>query len=266
SPPSSPLRHPRPPSASPSSSRIVKRRRVEASRTHSRPCIHNYQHLVQSILKVATSHYRCRVSTENPYPNNNDQVKWAAKAWLRACQDKGVDLEMEEEQSKLITARALQVHGELKTAACLLVVTHYGLRAGTDKKTINCTRKLVANLKKGLAFAFEDPATRYGMYQHPIIQQLINTMWFQDPHDKGLIYHRYFKRRIPLVTIALILTAVGCALDEWGSGSHHLIQFSETAYHTRYEDIFDAVDKFEKETRCYHIMDTICKELLVNAW
>ncbi|KDQ60096.1 hypothetical protein JAAARDRAFT_126234 [Jaapia argillacea MUCL 33604] len=106
--------------------------------------MHDYERLVQAVLKIATSIYRCCVCTENPYPNDKEQLQWAGEAWARACQDKGIDIEMDEEHSKLV-------------------------------------------------FPLKDPFARSGMYEHPIIQQLINTMWFRDPHDEGIVYKRYFK-------------------------------------------------------------------------
>ena len=48
---------------------------------------------------------------------------------------------------------------------------------------------------------------RKGMYNHPIIQRAINTMWFQNKRDEGVLFTEMFKP-IPFQAIAFVLTAV----------------------------------------------------------
>jgi len=49
-----------------------------------------------------------------------------------------------------------------------------------------------------------------GLYRNKNIQKIINAMWFAKKHDKGVVYHEYFKP-IHVMTLALVLTAV-CVL------------------------------------------------------
>lgn len=46
------------------------------------------------------------------------------------------------------------------------------------------------------------------MYGAPVIQKIINETWFEDTNDEGIVYHKFFHPHMPLVTIALVLTAV----------------------------------------------------------
>lgn len=45
------------------------------------------------------------------------------------------------------------------------------------------------------------------MYNHLIIQKAINTMWFQNKRDEGVVFTEMFKP-IPVQAIAFVLTAV----------------------------------------------------------
>lgn len=58
----------------------------------------------------------------------------------------------------------------------------------------------------------QDPKARTGIYESPIIQEIINITWFANKSDEGIEYGAYFQNGIPLVTIALVLTAVSSFL------------------------------------------------------
>ena len=59
----------------------------------------------------------------------------------------------------------------------------------------------------------QDPATRTGIYEHPIIQELLNITLFANKQDEGIVYTVYFQRGIASVTISLILTIVRTSLS-----------------------------------------------------
>jgi len=59
----------------------------------------------------------------------------------------------------------------------------------------------------------QDPATRTGIYEHPIIQELLNITLFANKQDEGIVYAVYFQRGIASVTISLILTIVRTSLS-----------------------------------------------------
>ena len=44
-------------------------------------------------------------------------------------------------------------------------------------------------------------------YRHPIIQEAINMMWFQNKDGDGVVFHEHFMP-IPIQTISLVLTVV----------------------------------------------------------
>jgi hypothetical protein len=105
----------------------------------------------------------------------------------------------------------------------------YGFESGRSKKAIAANRKLAEELKQEKGFIYEvSPGLFYlynssanlckelslngggprkGMYNHPIIQKAINTMWFQNKRDEGVNFTKMFKP-IPVQAIAFVLTAV----------------------------------------------------------
>jgi len=46
-----------------------------------------------------------------------------------------------------------------------------------------------------------------GFLKAPIIQKIVNTMWFANKNDEGIKYQTWFKP-FPVPTLALILTVV----------------------------------------------------------
>ena len=44
-------------------------------------------------------------------------------------------------------------------------------------------------------------------YRHPIIQEVINIMWFRNKDDDGIVFREYFVP-IPIEVIGLVLTVV----------------------------------------------------------
>ena len=47
---------------------------------------------------------------------------------------------------------------------------------------------------------------RRGLYRNPLIQKLINVMWFRNRQDEGVVYDQYF-HPIKVEMLALVLTA-----------------------------------------------------------
>lgn len=52
-----------------------------------------------------------------------------------------------------------------------------------------------------------EPSARSGMYRAPIIQEVIETIYFKSPRDLGVVYADVY-RTMPLHAVALTLTAV----------------------------------------------------------
>jgi hypothetical protein len=54
----------------------------------------------------------------------------------------------------------------------------------------------------------QDSEITFHQYRHPIIQKLINNLWFKNEDDDGMIFLDHFSP-IPIPAVALVLTVVG---------------------------------------------------------
>jgi Domain of unknown function (DUF6532) len=97
----------------------------------------------------------------------------------------------------------------------------------------------------------QDPDTNAGLFEHPILQDVINEQWFGNKKADGINFSTYFNL-IPDATIALVFTVV-ChsviifceshfglqveyAISQWTSGQLvKTSQFTEVAYHDVYK-------------------------------
>jgi hypothetical protein len=57
----------------------------------------------KSILKNAFGHYESRLCTEWPYPDENQEIRWAQRAWNTACAEKGSTAELLAQALRLVT-------------------------------------------------------------------------------------------------------------------------------------------------------------------
>ena len=54
----------------------------------------------------------------------------------------------------------------------------------------------------------QNPVARTGLYEHPIIQELVDFLWSADESDEDIKYAVCSETGIPLVVIARVLTIV----------------------------------------------------------
>ena len=52
-----------------------------------------------------------------------------------------------------------------------------------------------------------DPEQRSGLYKNPLIQKIVNVMWFRNALDEGVSYPDHFQP-LKTHTVALVLTVV----------------------------------------------------------
>ncbi|EPQ49844.1 hypothetical protein GLOTRDRAFT_51519 [Gloeophyllum trabeum ATCC 11539] len=246
--------------------RLTKTRKLTGSAgSRGRIGLSQFGPVLRSVISLAQYIYRCKIMTEWPYPNDVEEQGMAMEAWTAACKAKNLHVEFDEDALKLITTRASQVRGELKTKARPLAAYEYNLREGKGQDGVRALRDKVEALLDGSTFVFKDPVGRTGLYQHPIIQALINEMWFANKKDEGIVHSEFFSPRIPLVTIAMVLTAIQCSLEEWQTGQKTDIPFTETAYSSHFENHLRALEQFHQKTKDLKIMPQIQMKLRRKA-
>ncbi|EIW74505.1 hypothetical protein CONPUDRAFT_160207 [Coniophora puteana RWD-64-598 SS2] len=100
---------------------------------------------------------------------------------------------------------------------------------------------------------YQDWAARRYIYCGPVIQNLLNEVFFQD-RDDDAIRCRDFYEPFPKLALALIMTAIDCAIDEWHTGKRGRITFSETAYRPVYKTYLEDLNRFELEGLQHNIL------------
>ncbi|KAH9925841.1 uncharacterized protein B0H18DRAFT_1119321 [Fomitopsis serialis] len=219
------------------------------------PRAKDYDEDVQDVLDIANSLFRCRISTVNAFPSDSLQDEWAQQCWGEACRKLDIKYAANRAMIKIVTARGSQLRGELKNKVKPLVESLYGFDSSSARRAMRKNRDRATALTHESAFAYEDPALnqpegtyaeRKGIYRHPIIQKAINATWFANRADEGIIFRQFFEPAISIETIALVLTAVHCCIDEWGPGRRTLVDFTENDYKTVYLSHRDNLRAFDE--------------------
>ncbi|KIJ36814.1 hypothetical protein M422DRAFT_50817 [Sphaerobolus stellatus SS14] len=163
---------------------------------------------IRFVVEEAVPIYRVKVATKFPFPSTADEQAMATDAIIQAClalnKDIGTSDELDE-AARVLTARGSQMRGELKTKAAPIVAKHFVFDGRGSKKAARKNRELAEILKTDNRIISKDFKQRLGIYRTPILQEIINEMWFADAQDEGVILSESFKP-VPLQTIALVLT------------------------------------------------------------
>ncbi|KAG0698832.1 hypothetical protein DFH29DRAFT_809820, partial [Suillus ampliporus] len=190
----------------------------------------NFDDVTKGLLTTATSIYRCLVVTRAPFPETLIiETKLAKDAWHEASNMAEHTIQLTPSLIKMMTRRTSHVRGELKTKMCILTASFFGFHASRSILAIKQNRDLAESLEEGSRFVFKDWEMKCGIYKTRLIQSVINDMWFANRSDEGIVYAKYFDP-LPVQTIALILTAIECCIDEWMTGVKEDIKFSLVAY------------------------------------
>ncbi|KDR74233.1 hypothetical protein GALMADRAFT_141307 [Galerina marginata CBS 339.88] len=105
-----------------------------------------------------------------------------------------------------------------------------------------------------------------GIYRASIIQLLINKIYFRNKTDDGVTNPEFSEDgKLPMVTIALILTLVENNLDEWVTGEHADVPFTANAYKQKYLSHLKRLTEFDEKTREADIVPRLCTHLLKMA-
>ncbi|EJD51485.1 hypothetical protein AURDEDRAFT_159218 [Auricularia subglabra TFB-10046 SS5] len=114
---------------------------------------------------------------------------------------------------------------------------------------------------------------RHFSYRHPVIGQVIRKVFFQQHHQLGTLEPEKNKfNPMPVEVIALVATALACALEEWRTGVH--LHASQKFEHDRFKPIYVmhmarlqeiVVESPVKSVRWRRILFTTCSSGLMNT-
>ncbi|EED85826.1 predicted protein [Postia placenta Mad-698-R] len=189
----------------------------------------------QIIILAAYTHFKLLICTRSPFPTAQEGDILAVDAWAAACNELGVPRDNVPLNLK-IKSREQQVRSTLKTIARKYVVKqyHFDNNKSLSSIAIEANRVLVESLKVKCAFAHIDKDNLTTLCKNPIFADILEDAWFADAGSDGMRYPAYFGSLIPLVTVALLLTVVENAIDEWTSGQWRLVELRSPVYGPRY--------------------------------
>ncbi|KAI6166686.1 hypothetical protein EDD17DRAFT_1855258 [Pisolithus thermaeus] len=220
------------------------------------PRTRDYNDVTQEFMMTAIGEYRACLCAEAPMPNHIAETSLLDVSWVQACKATGVNLDRTPQLAKIVTGRGSQVCGQLKTKLRPLIKAIFGFHSSQSKSAVKKNQSLAEGLKEGMNFAFK----ALGFLKAPLIQKIINTMWFVNKHDDSIRFHKHFKP-FPYPALALVLTAIECCIDEWTMGIQVDIPFTIQEYRGTYDSHLKCLQAFEEATKTHNVLPAICMRL-----
>ncbi|KAI0683263.1 hypothetical protein BC835DRAFT_1478509 [Cytidiella melzeri] len=205
---------------------------------------------------------RTFIATVCGFPDREAERDAAGAGFTASCQQRGFVIPFTEPISALIIQRGPQMRGEIKTKARPIVELLYDLKANDSKSEM---RARVEHLLDRFSFVYQDPSSRKGIFDHEAIKLIIAKVWFHNKHAEGIKNPAFSDGGIPLVTMALVLTAIENVLDEWITGEHINIPFSSHSYRAKYESHLKTLTDFAAHTQDKQIVPQLRQRLLTYA-
>ncbi|KAH9953062.1 hypothetical protein BGW80DRAFT_1193224, partial [Lactifluus volemus] len=251
-----------PPESSTVASAPTKQPKCSTAGLCTRPRAGDFDELTQAVLDTAIGEYRAIICTRDPFPDAVSNQEISAQVWVNACASLDIQIQPSLEIMKLITNRAAEVRGRVKsTARCIVPIAYRLSKLNED----DANRQIVVNLLTKNSYLYRDVATREGCLLTPIVPDIINSMWFKDKEDDGVVFSNYFGSEgeaIPLQTVALVCTAIENCLDEYHGGAFKDIVFTRSAYRARYATCLRYLEDFATKTKEAAIIPRLCQRLL----
>ncbi|KAF8204158.1 hypothetical protein K438DRAFT_1819207 [Mycena galopus ATCC 62051] len=217
------------------------------------------------IVATAIMYFRCLLATEDAFPDHTSESHLLTLAWAMARDEHKIAMDLAPDIAKLITSRTSQMRGELKTKVRGLVELTFGFESGQNKKNVRKNRQLAEDLKEDMGYAHQvNPSKaegRKGLYKANIIQKATNLMWFGNRRAEGAMHPEIFGPALPKPTLALVLTAVECGIDEWATGIKTDVPFTSADYRSIYTDHINSMTAFEKRSAPRDILGNILTRL-----
>ncbi|KAI6035799.1 hypothetical protein EDC04DRAFT_2897569 [Pisolithus marmoratus] len=243
------------------------------------PQARDYDNVTQEFMATVIREYHTQLCTQAPMPDHTQETALLNVSWARGCQVTSINLAQSPQLVKLmsvlhhfspakhppfcmlqVTIQGSQVHGQLKTKLQPLVKAMYSFYSSQSKSTIkkNCT--LAKELKEGMNFAFRHMAAQedgwHRFLKAPLIQKIINMMWFANKHDDSVMFPDHFKP-FPHPALALVLTSI----YEWVTSMQMDVASTIQEYHSVFELHLNCLREFEEATKEFEVLPGICKKV-----
>ncbi|OJT07806.1 hypothetical protein TRAPUB_1289 [Trametes pubescens] len=221
---------------------------AEKHQPGGRPKQGDYEEEARDIMGLAAVIFKGKIMAEYAYPSKLTERVWARTAWFHAAEKLSIELAPTAEALRLVAVYSWNLRGELKRAARGLVQGFYGFKPLVDPPSQLYNRQLAALLSRNRTFTYEtinkESEEHEGLYESPLVQMIINLVFFKNATDDGVLLENVYQP-FPLKGLALVLTAIQCAIDEWHSGVHSSVTFSENNYSSVYTKHIRELELFE---------------------
>ncbi|KAH9857337.1 hypothetical protein C2E23DRAFT_693633, partial [Lenzites betulinus] len=229
-----------------------------------RPRATDYEAEAQEVMKLAAVIYKGQVMTKTAYPGKLMEKTWASDAWNTAASKLDIELAYTSEIINLLTRYSWNLRGEVKNAARANVQGAFGFKSGASAVTQAGNRKRALQLRCARTFTYgvidDNPELNDGLYEAEILQIVINRVFYKSSEDDGISLADVYDP-FPVPGLALVLTAIQCAIDEWDTGAFASVTFSEEAYSAVYEQHLQELNAYELESGEDHVVKDISQTL-----
>ncbi|KJA17559.1 hypothetical protein HYPSUDRAFT_57685 [Hypholoma sublateritium FD-334 SS-4] len=192
--------------------------RQGAQATPRKPKAADYTDVVHALIIRAAAKYKSLVATKGAFPDTATRNKWARLSWKNAGLAADESYPLLDSINLLLRNRGSQIRGHVITNIRPLLISHLGFNRSSAESIIAANIALVKALKTNTAFHYKDLLTLTGFCQGKVISEALNAVWFDEKKAHGIVFKSLFNP-IPLETLALIMTVIDFALDEWSTGS-----------------------------------------------
>ncbi|KAH9016281.1 hypothetical protein EDB84DRAFT_742826 [Lactarius hengduanensis] len=154
----------------------------------------------------------------------------------------------------------------MKPRLATLVETMYHFKTSQAHASISYNAGRAQELLRNLNFIYPEPRTGRDLYRHPIIQRAIDTTWFRNKDDVGVVNHEQFSP-MPISIIAITLTVIECCIDEWSDGTQRDCNWDDAKFQTVYDSHFSSLVDFQAQrpTSLYQLQCDLSRNARVHA-
>ncbi|KAH9027999.1 hypothetical protein EDB84DRAFT_284806 [Lactarius hengduanensis] len=143
-----------------------------------------------------------------------------------------------------ITNIRRQLDAHMKPRVATLVEFMYNFNTSQAYASISHNAGRAQELLRDMNFIYPEPRSGRDLYRHSIIQRVINTTWFRNKGDIGVLDHEHFSP-MPISVIALTLTVIECCIHEWSNGTRRYSSWDDWKFQTVYDSHIASLVNFE---------------------
>ncbi|KIO19340.1 hypothetical protein M407DRAFT_31011 [Tulasnella calospora MUT 4182] len=224
------------------------------------------------LLKASASDTRLELLVKDAFPERTIFTETCKATFLAACADVQATVHQKRFLKSnsyrgliltILRQKLSQVRQEVRNAALAKAAIHYGISSSMDSAEIIA---LVEGLKRKIAYVFGDSDQYKRPYANPILQIMINTLFFEGKRKSDALANPTPWNPMPLPVIALMATAVHSVLDDWSTGKNEAAKnkFSHDKYAPIYRDHLANLAKFKEKAPA--ALSKLQVSLWENAW